>query len=404
MKMKKYLLGLAVLVSGMAVITSCSDSNSNSNDIIDNGGNNGGDNGDNKGETKKDSVTKEVAFFDAAYVVNSGNMYSNIESSLTYINANTNAETQGAFKAANERSLGNTANDGIVYGDKIYLVVDQSNTIEVLDRKTLKSIKQIKTTELMGTTEGNEPRHIISGSGHVFFTTYGGYVGVVDTLDYKLQAKYQVGKYPEGLVGYGTDIYVANSNYGQGGGNLSVIRLGNGTVDTYDIEGVNNPTKVFYVNDKLYVLDGQYYDAAYNTYGENAVKLVDLGSKTSTKVIEGNYACLYSVDNSSKFYVINAPYGGTPAYNVYDLTTGSSSALALSEELDSPCGIGVEPTTGNIFILSYQMGDAGYADYSGNGYMIQFDNTGKKLYEYNTGVGACAVFFDSGYKTVKVPK
>lgn len=79
-----------------------------------------------------------------AYVVNSGNMYNKIESSLTAIDYASSTATQKVFKAANGRPLGDTANDGIVYGNKIYLAVDQSNTIEVIDKKTKRSIKQIK--------------------------------------------------------------------------------------------------------------------------------------------------------------------------------------------------------------------------------------------------------------------
>ena len=71
-----------------------------------------------------------------AYVVNAGNMGSNIESSLTAIDYASSTATQNVFKTANGRTLGNTANDGIVYGNKIYLAVDQSNTIEVIDKKT----------------------------------------------------------------------------------------------------------------------------------------------------------------------------------------------------------------------------------------------------------------------------
>ena len=153
--MKKYLLGLAVLLMGTAVMTSCSDDNDGPETYLQ-------------------------VYSTGAYVVNSGNMYNKIESSLTAIDYASSTATQNVFKAANGRSLGNTANDGIVYGNKIYLAVDQSNTIEVIDKKTKQSIKQIKTSELLGNAEGTEPRHIIAGDGKVYFTTYGGYVAAVD--------------------------------------------------------------------------------------------------------------------------------------------------------------------------------------------------------------------------------
>lgn len=108
--MKKYLLGLAVLLMGTAVMTSCSDDNDGPETYLQ-------------------------EYSTGAYVVNSGNMYNKIESSLTAIDYASSTATQKVFKAANGRSLGNTANDGIVYGNKIYLAVDQSNTIEVIDKK-----------------------------------------------------------------------------------------------------------------------------------------------------------------------------------------------------------------------------------------------------------------------------
>ena len=197
-----------------------------------------------------------------AYVVNSGNMYNKIESSLTAIDYASSTATQKVFKAANGRSLGNTANDGIVYGNKIYLAVDQSNTIEVIDKKTKQSIKQIKTTDLLGKAEGAEPRHIIADGGKVYFTTYGGYVAAVDTTDFALQKKWKVGNYPEGLVFGNGNLYVANSNYAAGGGNISCINLSNDNVETKNIEGVNNPTSIYYASNVLYVLDNPVYGPA----------------------------------------------------------------------------------------------------------------------------------------------
>ena len=379
--MKKYLLGLAVLLMGTAVMTSCSDDNDGPETYLQ-------------------------VYSTGAYVVNSGNMYSNIESSLTAIDYASSTAAQGVFKAANNRSLGNTANDGIVYGNKIYLAVDQSNTIEVIDKTTKKSIKQIKTTELLGKAEGAEPRHIIAGGGNVYFTTYGGYVAAVDTTSFALQKKWQVGSYPEGLVfGNGT-LYVANSNYGAGGGNISCINLSNDNVETKNIEGVNNPTGIYYAAGLLYVLDNQYYDASWNAYGENSLRTVNFAEGKSLKVADGNYAVCVTPGATTRtnvarpyFFVLNAPYGGTPSVSVLAAGSTQPQAVKLSEMPVSPCGIFADPLNGHIFVLTYKMGDSGYADYNGNGYVVEY-SAGQKLHEYETGVGSCAMFFDSAYKTV----
>lgn len=381
--MKKYLLGLAVLLMGTAVMTSCSDDNDGPETYLQ-------------------------EYSTGAYVVNSGNMGSNIESSLTAIDYASSTATQNVFKAANGRTLGNTANDGIVYGNKIYLAVDQSNTIEVIDKKTKQSIKQIKTTELLGNAEGVEPRHISADGGKVYFTTYGGYVAAVDTTSFALQKKWQVGSYPEGLVIAHGNIYVANSNYGKGGGNISCINLSNDNVETKNIEGVNNPTSIYYAAGLLYVLDNQYYDASWNAYGENTLRTVEFAEGKSQKVADGNYAVCVTPGATTRtdvekirpyFFVLNAPFGGTPSVSVLVAGSTQPQAMTLSEMPVSPCGIFADPLNGHIFVLSYRLGDSGYADYNGNGYVVEYDSTGQKLHEYETGVGSCAMFFDSAYKT-----
>lgn len=381
--MKKYLLGLAVLLMGTAVMTSCDPA-----------------------EDYPETYLQEYST--GAYVVNAGNMYSNIESSLTAIDYASSTATQNVFKAANGRTLGNTANDGIVYGNKIYLAVDQSNTIEVIDKKTKQSIKQIKTTELLGNAEGAEPRHIIADGGKVYFTTYGGYVAAVDTTDFALQKKWKVGNYPEGLVFGNGNLYVANSNYAAGGGNISCINLSNDNVETKNIEGVNNPTSIYYASNVLYVLDNPVYGPApdYAATGENALRAVSFAEGKSQKVADGNYAVCVTPGAITRtqvvrpyFYVLNAPFGGTPSVSVLAAGSTQPQAMTLSEMPVSPCGIFADPLNGHIFVLSYKMGDNGYADYNGNGYVVEYDSAGQKQHEYETGVGSCAMFFDSAYKT-----
>lgn len=382
--MKKYLLGLAVLLMGTAVMTSCD-------------------------PAEDYPETYLQVYSTGAYVVNSGNMYSKIESSLTAIDYASSTATQNVFKTANGRTLGNTANDGIVYGNKIYLAVDQSNTIEVIDKKTKRSIKQIKTTDLLGNAEGVEPRHIIADGGKVYFTTYGGYVAAVDTINFALADKYKVGDYPEGLAIGGSNLYVANSNYGKGGGNISCIDLSSKKVETKNIEGVNNPTSIYYASNVLYVLDNPVYGPApdYAATGENALRAVSFTEGKSQKVADGNYAVCVTPGTTTRtpqlvrsyFFVLNAPYGGTPSVSVLAAGSTQPQALTLSEMPVSPCGIFADPLNGHIFVLSYKMGDNGYADYNGNGYVVEYDSAGQKQHEYATGVGSCAMFFDSAYKT-----
>lgn len=367
--MKKYLLGLAVLLMGTAVMTSCNDDN--------------------------DGPKQTIQYYsNGAYIVNAGNMDSKIDGSVTFIDYSTNQATQKLFFEANGRNLGGTVNDGAVYGSKVYIISTDENTVEVVDKKTFRSIKQIKTTDLLGAAEGKSPRHIICGNGNIYVSTYGGYVAAIDTVSFSLQKKYQVGSYPEGLAGYGNYIVVANSDYGSGNGTLSQINLQTGEVSTKKIEGVVNPTKVFFANNgNLYVLDGGSYDANWNQIGAG-LKLITNG--TATNIVDCTMACLY---NGAKFYYINAPYGASETkYGAYNVENGESVAWEPSEKPVSPSEIAVDPVEGGVYILSYVMGDGGYADYSANGYVVEYNNlTGTKVNQWSTGVGPTAMFFDAGY-------
>ena len=322
---------------------------------------------------------------------------SSIPGNLSYIDYTTGESTTNAFAEANGISLGTGANDGLVYGSKMYIVVDGSATIEVVDKNTMKSIKQIKTTDLLGKDLGTNPRHIIAGNGKIYFTTYHGIVAAVDTASYTLTNKYTVGSYPEGLVvGVDNYIYVANSNYGMGNGTISAINLTDGSVETQVISGVTNPVKLFYANNSLYVLDNGSYDSSYNQIGAG-VKLIN--GTTSTTLFDATMADLYQ----GNFYFVNAAYsvGATNpvTYGIYTLATKTTTAFAGT--VDSPAQIAVDPITGRVFIASNSMSaDNSYPDYNKNGYVREFTSMGTKVKDYVCGAAPTAIFFNCGYEKV----
>ncbi|BCS86727.1 MULTISPECIES: YncE family protein [Prevotella] len=343
------------------------------------------------GEDDKYEGVGLKAVSDGAYVVAYGT--STNPANLSYIDYKNSESTTNVFTKANGSSLGTGANDGLVYGSKMYIVVDGSATIEVVDKTTLKSIKQIKTTDLLGTDLGTNPRHIIAGNGKIYFTTYHGVVAAVDTTTYALANKYTVGSYPEGLVGAGNYIYVANSNYGMGKGTISAINLTNGSVDTQTISGVTNPVKLFYANNSLYVLDYGSYDANYKQVGAG-VKLIS--GTSSTTLFDATMADLYQ----GNFYFVNAAYKAKDVtYGIYTLATKTTTAFAGT--VDSPAQIAVDPITGRVFIASNSMNaDNSYPDYNKNGYVREFTSMGTKVKDYVCGASPTAIFFNYGYEKV----
>ena len=135
------------------------------------------------------------------YVLNSGDWKSN-NSSLTRYDAATGEVVQNFFELQNGRLIGNTANDVVVYGSKMYIAVAGESTIEVAGIDA-KSIKQIKCDA--------QPRYLACAGGKVYLSYYDGYVARLDTATLEVDAKIKVGRNPEQLAVVGNKLYVANS-------------------------------------------------------------------------------------------------------------------------------------------------------------------------------------------------
>lgn len=332
------------------------------------------------------TVTKGV------FLLNSGNMSAAINGSLSYYNAD-GSVVSNAFSSINGRSLGLTPNDIIIHGSKIYIAVTDEHTVEVVDKNTLKSIKQIKTTELMGTDKGTQPRHLLAAGKYVFISTFAGYVAAVDTTDFTAANIYQAGSYPEGMAVSGNTLYVANSDYSLlTNPSISIINLNTGEkVSDIKDDLILNPQSITEINGKLYFLD----------WGKYAPNQIDAGIRevkdgVITKVADATM--MAANPENGLIYIVNAPYSypATPAtYSVYNTETGEETKFIDGDDIEYPAAIAVDPVTGSVFIASMHLDpDYGFADYFNNGYVRVYNAEGTFVTEYEAGVGPVAFAFN----------
>ena len=387
--MKKYLLSLAVMAMGSTLLTGCLGDDSNNN------------------------TPAEVPVTKGVFIINNGSASNSIDGSLTYINyaTMTPSAQQNVYQMVNGESLGGTANDVLVYGQKVYIIGFDENIIFVLDARNSKELKKISTIDLLGEADGKGPRRLAAFDGKVYFTTYGngdkGSVAAIDTTSFALQKQYQVGSYPEGLA-FGIDdtntvtLYVANSNYAKGNGSISKIDITSGNVTNTEFEKVKNPQEIAVeTTGNLYVLDYGYYDAN-NQHDAGVYKIS--GNNVSLAVPNATGMAVYG----PFIYTFNDPFGGAtgPSYSVYDISSNYSTTLNLSGDSEhpivSPAAIAVDPNTGNIFIASRQKDpDTGYPVYLPGfvnvyqGYGLNA-NPGQFVESFQTGVEPHKIEFVHG--------
>lgn len=306
--MKQYLLGIAALLMGTALMTGCSDSD-NDND---------------------EPQTSLQAYSKGAYVVNYGDwglFDEKADASLTAIDFESGQATQNVYKTANgNEALGRGAINGLIYGDKMYIACQSDRSIEVLDKNTKKSISKISTVKMLGVYYGEVPEYLISHDGKIFFTTTAGYVASVDTTSFAPVDKYKLDGRCEGLVMGGDYLYVANKTNIFKNTSITRINLKDGKEESKTIEGLHEPSDIYYAAGQLYVIDswsdvGEDFNITYNT----ELRQVDFEKGTSQKVADCNSATLAATGAGTRtsqqqpyFLILYTPEEGTPTVSVYE--------------------------------------------------------------------------------------
>lgn len=373
--MKKKFLCLAFSALLAAGFTSCSDNDPEMPDDPNN------PNQPNNPENPSEPVSY------GAYIVSSGAQSVNITGSLGYINYENNTMSEDVFYQANGMYVGDTFNGGCVYNDFILLAVTDSKVLHIVDRNTLKLIKTIQPSTDAG------PRQVTAYDGYIYTTLYGspGYLCRIDPKTYKCEL-IEVGPQPEYVVAFKDMIYVAVSDgYSTTFDEscIAVVDPKTFTVQT-TIKGIKNPVQLGTNGEQLFVCSWGEYDVDwtqinYGIYEIKDNKLSDMIQEATMMAVSGN-----------NIYSICAPWDVTPTYNVYDISTKKASEWIPSEQgVFAPNGMGVDPVTGDVFILSFVEGGYGYPDYNGRGYVSRYASDGTFKSKYDTGVGPVNVFFNA---------
>ena len=326
------------------------------------------------------------------FIVNAGNMYSNIDGSLQYIEYNSGNVFEDVFKGANNgQTVGDTFNSGFVLEDDIYLAVTDSKVVHIIDREDFELKKTISTADYNG-----GPRHIATCDGMVYVTTFGqpGYVVEIDPEKEEITRAVEVGPLPEYIVQFNNQLYVSVSDARGDGSQACVAVIDPLTLKvTKRITGLVNPVNLVTNGLRLFVCAwGQYMsEPPYTQYNYGAYEIRN--DNLSDKLCDATDIWLYD----TSLYYISFPYGTDDVkYRVYDIMTEKDSQWIDSKEgVDYPIYGDVDPITGDVFILSYELGESGYASYSTPGYVKRYTSNGAIVTTYKTGVGPTSIFFNA---------
>lgn len=359
----KYFRCLSVFFSALVFFSSCEDEESGADD-----------NGNGAYSHLRSGV----------YVVNNG-VWGNNNASLSFISFPGFTIDNNVFSTANGRMLGDVGQDVLVYGSKLYIVVNQSNVIEVVDKQTCKSIASI--VPLNEANEPQQPRFMVSQGGKVFVSLYDGHVAMIDTAALKIEKQVEVGPNPEGLAVANGFLYVANSdglNWGNGyadGKSVSKISL-NDFMEVKRIDVAVNPYLVEAdENGNVYVLSkGDYAEIGSSVQKISANDEVVLFAE-NVSLMRLNNGVLYALDGSDDGLSCMA----------YDLKSGAvtDSCFLKSEKPANPSSFDIDEESGDLYIGSYVSG----VDYTSAGFVFVYGADGVLKVKLEAGVGPYAFAF-----------
>ncbi|MDD2528458.1 MAG: hypothetical protein PHW35_13360 [Lentimicrobiaceae bacterium] len=317
------------------------------------------------------------------YVLNEGLFNSN-NASLTRFNFEDSTLEKKCFYTANHRGLGDTGSDLAIYGSKMYIVVNVSSQVEVVNTSTCKSLKQIP---FFDGNKPRQPRKVAFYGTNAFVCNFDGTVAVIDTTSLEITKLITVGRNPDGITAAYGKIWVSNSgglNFPNYDDTISVIDPLTLTEEKKITAGPNPYTILPDKHGEMYLISRGNYDDL-----KSRLQIVDVASGTLKHTF-------------TDFEALNFTIAGDTAwvYN-YDWTSQSSSILMLNVKTEdiitrnfitdgtsikTVYGIKADPISKLIYIT-----DA--LDFGSNGKVYAFDYKGKLKFEFSAGISPANVAF-----------
>ena len=312
------------------------------------------------------------------------------KSTLDFYDYTTGEYRRNIFADANPavpKELGDVGNDIKIYGSKLYAVINCSNKIEVMDKRTARRLGQINIPNC---------RYIRFHGRHAYVTSYAGpveinpnyeqlgYVAKVDTATFQVIDRCPVGFQPDELEIADGKIYVANSggymfpNYEK---TVSVIDL----ASFKEIKRIDVARNLHHLradrHGNLWVTSrGDYYAQPSRLYRIDRTRdeLADsLDIAVSNFHLDGDSLYLYSTEWS---YI---SMSNEITYGIVDvakraIVTRSFITDGTDRQIKIPYGVMVHPFTKDIYVTDAK-------NYVSPGTLYCFGRDGRQKWNVRTG-------------------
>jgi len=334
-------------------------------------------------DDNSDSSVQQGEFSNGVWVLNEGGFMHN-NASISFISQSGEIQNN-VFETVNGRTLGDVAVSLNFDGNYAYVVVNNSNTIEVVNRFTMESV----------TTIGGElqnPRYVEFHNGKAYVSNWGdGYnpnddfIAVIDLSTNSVIEKIPVSEGPDKMVEENNKLYIAHhGGYGYGN-SISILDLNSNQI-TGSISVADVPNGLIEEDGYLYVLSsGKEAWTQDETLG--ALQKIDLENNQIVdefNFAQGQHPSHLQIENDKVYYVI-----GTNVYRTETANVEPSNSAFISTTSDNVQTLyGFNVANGWIYISDAK-------DYASNGELYVYALNGNLQSNYPVnGIIPNSVYFN----------
>lgn len=335
-----------------------------------------------------DDNPEKLKYIKGLYLLNEGNMGSN-KCSIDYYDYTSGEYHRNIYAEMNPdivKELGDVGNDIQIYDGKLFVVVNCSHFVEVMDVCTARHIGKVDITNCRYIRFNGDKAYVSSYAGPVQIDPEArpGKIVEFDVNTLKIEREVVVGYQPEEMVITDGKLYVANSggyrfpNYDR---TVSVVDLETfKVINTIDVA----------INLHRMELDryGHIYVSSRGDYEGTGSDVFVIDSKTDKVIGSLGIAASEMCLSGDSIFMISTEWSkitGTNevTYTIYDTkqqkkVSDSFITDGTEDEIKLPYGIAINPENRDFFIC-----DA--TNYVTPGYLYCFTPDGKKKWKVRTG-------------------
>ncbi|MEX2572944.1 MAG: YncE family protein [Balneolaceae bacterium] len=308
-------------------------------------------------------------------VINEGN-FSEGDGSVTSYNPETGQAVQQKFQQVNGRPMAGIIQSASLSGDRLYIVANNTNKIEVVDPVSVESIATITFGGIspVGFVEANGEKGYASSLPDFNSEQPASYVYVVDLENYEVSdTRIEVGNSPHQMLAIGDRLYVANYGYGEDN-TLSVIDMSTDEVMTTVTVG-SGPIRMKADSDqRIWVVSNG--NKPYNDPENNIPGQIDILDGNTSDVLEtietGGFPSAITLDETSgRAWVVNEEAVQQINMDTYEVT----SDLFIDRSFN---GIQYSPAEDRLY-LAHSRG------YTQSGQAIIYEPSGAAVDSFTVG-------------------